>query len=265
MRIGVVLPADDAAADPMAWAVSADAAGVPVVAIPVPDRGAVAATLAGRVAAATVDCRMAVGVALGRVHPVELAEQLAVLDALSGGRVVAVASVDADAAAPPTALAEDVTLLRRSLRPGPVRHAGARWTVPAGLTGHDAPDRVEVTPKPVQLLLDVWAAASVDRRVAAGWRVTRIAGSRDELDPTALVAPGAATLTGDVDVDRATAVAWAEAGATDLLVRPDRRPVGAVLADLTRHVVPEVAMPHFPRVVAGSPLPAPWPGPPSPG
>ena len=75
---------------------------------------------------------------MGSDHPITLAEEVSTLDNSCGGRVVVLADVsglDADAAV------EDVMLLRWALSSTPVRHAGARWTVPAGLPEHLTDER----------------------------------------------------------------------------------------------------------------------------
>jgi hypothetical protein len=74
--------------------------------------------------------------------------------------------------------------------------------------------------------------------------------------PDLPVQPAATALTGDLDDDRATVITWADAGATHLLARAGPETVAAI----ARHLAPEVAMPGFPRIVAESPLPLPWPG-----
>lgn len=67
--------------------------------------------------------------------------------------------------------------------------------------------------------------------------------------------PAIATLGGELEADRATVSAWAEAGATHLLLRAGLQMVPAIARDLA----PEAAMPDFPRIVAESPLPLPCP------
>jgi len=74
--------------------------------------------------------------------------------------------------------------------------------------------------------------------------------------PDLPVQPAATALTGDLDDDRATVITWADAGTTHLLVRAGPETVAAI----ARHLAPVVAMPGFPRIVAESPLPLPWPG-----
>lgn len=248
MRIGLTLPAgrqDEAAR-------LAEAAGLFGVLIEGEWPG-LEMLAAGEVAATTRSVRIVVQVPLGSEHPVTLAEELAVLDNLAGGRLVVLADtagLDADEAA------EDLEVLRRSWTARPLRHRGVRWAVPAGIAGHTAPAAVMVTPPPAQVEVPVWltgpAAAALAERIGLPAVAERPADARPDL----AVQPAATTLTGDLDDDRATVITWADAGATHLLVRPGHLAV----ATIARHLAPEVAMAGFPRVVAESPLPLRWPG-----
>ncbi len=83
-----------------------------------------------------------------------------------------------------------------------------------------------------------------------------LAGTPGDIEAAAPIAPGRTALTGDLDTDRATVVAWAAAGATHLLCELAD---ADDLAALARWLVPEAGMVAFPRVVADAPLPAPWP------
>jgi alkanesulfonate monooxygenase SsuD/methylene tetrahydromethanopterin reductase-like flavin-dependent oxidoreductase (luciferase family) len=235
-----VAPDGLAAVGPLAAA--AEAHGLAAVLVDAP---AGVEALAGSVAAtATAAVRLAVVVHLDAEHPVTLAEELAVLDNVAGGRVIAVAdpgsSSDLDAA-------EAVGLLEQAWSGRPIRHQG-RWTVPAGLPGHQAPDAVIVTPPPAQLELPLWltrAVAGLDRPVL-------------ELAPPRGAArrsvPGRVALTGDLAADRAVVRAWADAGASVLFVETDD------LAAVSGRLAPEVAMVAFPSVIVTAPPPARWPG-----
>jgi len=254
MRLGALL-------DDPADVEEAAAAGLFALALDPPARPGPADTgciAAAEVAALTRDCRVVVPVLLGTEHPVTLAEEVAVLDHLSGGRVIVL--VDAgdldDAAA-----AEDVGLLRACLSGRPVRHAGARWTVPSGLMagsmGPDAPTSLAVTPAPAQVDLPVWTTRGVP-----GVDLSVLATTPEDVDATASVSPGTAVLTGDLQDDRELVLSWARAGATHLLVRVpprgSRPPVerGFFAGHVARHLQPEVAVPAFPRIMAESELPA---------
>lgn len=248
MRVGLALPPGDE----LPWAVAAERVGL----FGVLARSVLAAAA---VAAQTSTVRVVVRVPLGDEHPVTLAEELAVLDLIAGGRVVVLVDtedLDAEAAA------EDVGLLRRCWASRPVRHAGSRWRVPAGLAGHQAPESVMVTPKPAQVDLPVWLTGAVGPAVAASTGLPLLAERASDCQVEPLVQPALADMSGGASADRDLAVTWAAAGATHLLARlPVAGEPAATLAELARLVVPEVAMPGFPRIIAESPLPALWPYP----
>jgi alkanesulfonate monooxygenase SsuD/methylene tetrahydromethanopterin reductase-like flavin-dependent oxidoreductase (luciferase family) len=204
--------------------------------------------VAGQVAAVTEAIRLVVRVPLGSEHPVTLAEELAVLDNASAGRVVVLAdSAGLDAAA----AAEDLEVLRRSWAGRPLRHAGRRWRVPAGLDGHAALEAVSVTPKPAQVDLPVWLGGAAAAALATATGLAPVVTDPADARPQRLVQPAAARLAGDLEADRAAVLAWAGAGATHLLLRlPDGAALDAAVAVVSRHIAPEAAMPHFPRVLA---------------
>ena len=67
--------------------------------------------------------------------------------------------------------------------------------------------------------------------------------------------------SGRLTPDRETVTRWAEAGATHLLLEVRAQPdLETVLTLVSRHLAPEVLMPHFPRVMSESRVPLPWPG-----
>jgi alkanesulfonate monooxygenase SsuD/methylene tetrahydromethanopterin reductase-like flavin-dependent oxidoreductase (luciferase family) len=222
------------------------------------DRGG-AFPAAAAVAVATRHVRVVVPVHLGTDHPVTLAEDVAVLDNLSGGRVVALVDtgdLDAEAAA------EDLALLRASLRARPVRHQGPRWQVPAGIDGHEAPEAVEVTPKPVQVSVPLWLTGAAAPALASTGGVVLLASGTVAPDATADVQPALLEVGGteaSLDADRDAIVALAAAGATHTLLRAPDPNVAAPL--VARFLIPEVGMTGFPRVVAETMLPPEWPGP----
>ncbi len=216
---------------------------------------------AGEVAALTQDTRVLVRVVLGTENPVTLAEEVAVLDHLSAGRAVALVdpgALDDDAAA------EDLALLRACWSGRPVRHRGARWTVPSGVMGETAPSSLAVTPLPAQVDLPVWLTRAVP---GAGAGLPVLVDAPDRARADVQVQPGVCDLTGDLDHDRALVTAWADAGATHLLVRPPgaagRAASGVAVGAffglyVARYLQPEVSMPGFPRIMAEAELPAPW-------
>lgn len=251
MRLGITLRPGHEAAD----AAAAEQHGCFGVLVDAP---AGTECIAAAAAAGTTSLvRIVVRLHLGDVHPVTLAEEVAVLDNLARGRVVVLADLgDLDAAA----AAEDLALLAAGLSARPIRHRGARWQVPAGLAMHQAPEAIQVTPEPVQVLVPVWlmgAAAAVVAARPEHAHLPVVATDPDAASAAVPVQPGAADLPAGIDPGRALVSAWARAGATHLLLRTDDP--AAALPGIARHLAPEVAMPHFPRVVAEAMTPAPWP------
>ena len=223
--------------------------------------GAVRSPLVAAAAVAVVTdyVRIVVPIRLGTDHPVTLAEDIAVLDNLSGGRVVAL--VDTGDLGPEEA-AEDLGLLRASLGARPVKHRGARWQVPAGIEGHEAPDSIQVTPKPVQISVPLWLTGAVAPGLhVAGGPLPVLAGSTASVDPDIEVQPAVLAIGGTeatLDADRDAVIALSDAGATHLLLRAADPAAAAPL--VARFLIPEVAMTGFPRVVAEAMLPPAWPG-----
>ena len=218
-----------------------------------------AITAAVYASTATDFVRIVVSVRLGLEHPVTIAEELAVLDNVNNGRTVVLADTGelvADDAA------DEVAVIREALGNRPIRHEGPRWKVPAGLPANaGAPQAIAVTPKPAQLEVPLWITGAAAADVARQASLPRLA-----RDPAGVLAerpvqPAIARLSGALDDDRATVTSWAGAGATHLLLE---LPGGAAQDDamtmVSRHLAPEVAMPHFPRVMSDSRVPLPWPG-----
>jgi alkanesulfonate monooxygenase SsuD/methylene tetrahydromethanopterin reductase-like flavin-dependent oxidoreductase (luciferase family) len=214
-------------------------------------------SLAGAAAASTTRfVRLIVRVQLGVDHPITLAEDLAVLDNIAGGRVVALldtGELDSEAAR------EDVALILAGLGPRPVAHVGRRWRVPAGLEGHEAPDRIQVTPEPVQIEVPIWLDGPAAHEVAAVTGHPVMATDLAAVDAARTVQPARAEVSGELESDRALVNRWAEAGATHLLL--GAADLEAALPHIARYLRPEVAMPVFPRIVAEAMMPRPWPGP----
>jgi hypothetical protein len=252
VRIGLVL----AHGDEGRQAALADAHGLFGVLVDGGVAGAESVSAAEAVVASEA-LRVALRLRLGHEHPVTLAEEIAVLDNAANGRLVVLADtgdLDEDAAA------EDVALLRRCWASRPVRHRGARWHVPAGIAGHDAPGEVEVTPKPAQVDIPVWLRGPAAPAVARRQGLPVVAEAMDTCDADLLVQPAIGALTGDLEQDRASVLSWAVAGATHLFVRlPAGTDPGEALGPVSRFLAPEVAMPSFPRIIAESALPAAWP------
>lgn len=251
MRIALDLPSTRRTE----FAAAADEAGLFGVAL---RSGSGAETVrAAEVALATRDARIIVEVALGEENPVTLAEELAVLDNITGGRVVAL--VDTGALTETEAL-EDVGLLAAALTPRPLRHRGARWQVPAGVN-EGVPDALLVSPQPTQVALPLWlsgdAAADVSRELGHPLLATVAAGSLAGVG----VQPALAQLSGELEADRALVLEWFDAGATHLIVSPVLGSEPGDLRDyVARYLVPEASMVHFPRLLAEAAIPPLWPG-----
>ena len=218
---------------------------------------AATAMIAGAEAATTTRAtRLIVRTVLGVDHPVTLAEDIAVLDNISTGRVVVLADTgDLDVAA----AREDLTVLVAGLTPRPVQYVGERWSVPAGLDGHEAPERIEVTPKPVQVELPLWLTGPAASELAGATGRPLLAERPEDCDRSVTVQPGIAQLSGARDADRDLVTAWRDAGATHLLLGADD--LDTALPEIGRYLIPEVAMPDFPRIVAEAMTPRSWPGP----
>ena len=172
------------------------------------------AAIAAAVVVATATIRVIVGLHIGGEHPVTLAEEIAVLDNLSNGRIGVIAELgqlDEDDAT------EDVSLLRASWSGRAITHRGMRWQVPAGLPGHVAPTAVMVTPPPVQLEMPLWVAGENAPGVGRSLGLPVVASALADIDPTHPVAPGRVELSGDLDADRQLVIEWSSAGATHLL------------------------------------------------
>jgi hypothetical protein len=247
VRLGVTLP-PGGEADTAAVAESRGVAFVHVAAAPGTE-----AAIAAEVAVVTTTVRILVGLRVGDENPVTLAEEIAVVDNVSNGRLGVVAEAGALSVAD---AAEDIALLRASWSGRPVAHVGRRWKVPAGIPGHAAPPAVMVTPQPAQLEVPLWVSGTVATGVAAVLSLPPVASAPADIDASRPVAPGRTELTGDVDDDRTRVIEWSRAGATHLLCAL----TGAATIDgLARLLQPEVAMVAFPRVITETPVPAVWP------
>jgi hypothetical protein len=256
VRIGLVLPDGEEAAG----AALADAHGLFGVLVR-PDRPGTEMVRAAEVAAATRDTRILVWTVFGREHPITLAEETAVVDNISGGRLAVVAD---PGGLPADEAGEDLQILRRGWSGRPVRHHGPRWKVPGG-THDGVPDAVTVTPKPAQLDLPLWLAGDfadppgLPALLPGPDALPRLVTDPVAVDGGALVAPALTGISGVLEEDRDTVTRWAGAGASHLLLVP---PAGVDLAALvsmvSRYLIPEVATPHFPRILIDSPPPLPW-------
>jgi alkanesulfonate monooxygenase SsuD/methylene tetrahydromethanopterin reductase-like flavin-dependent oxidoreductase (luciferase family) len=208
---------------------------------------------------ATEFARVIVRLTLGLEHPVLIAEELAVLDNVNNGRTVVLADtgeLDEEAAE------DEVAVLREALASRPLQHDGPVWKVPAGLAANvTAPKSISVTPKPAQLEVPFWLTGRAAAAIAARDRsLPLLASSPADLDGSRLLQPARDAITGDVPRDRERLSTWANAGVTHLLIDLPEGPAGELMTTISRHLAPEVGMPHFPRVMSESKVPMKWPG-----
>lgn len=112
---------------------------------------------AGALAARVPDVLVAAEVTLDDRHPLELAEQAAVTDLVSGGRLVLVVRREQESEQD---YGELLDLLRLAFAARPFRFEGRRWRVPANLPEnvHNVEERVRVMPEPAQVRLELWGA-----------------------------------------------------------------------------------------------------------
>jgi alkanesulfonate monooxygenase SsuD/methylene tetrahydromethanopterin reductase-like flavin-dependent oxidoreductase (luciferase family) len=172
------------------------------------------------VAAAAVSSRVdevlvAAEVELGRRHPVEVAEEAAVVDLIAGGRLVLVTRPAPGAEA---AFAEHLDVVRHALAPRPFRFEGETVRVPADLPQNTlrTQSSVRVTPAPAQVRLEVWGAGPDARAAALERALGHLAGPEEE--PAELAAAWAVADTpAAVGAPRAARVAWP--GAVELVAR----------------------------------------------
>jgi hypothetical protein len=208
---------------------------------------------------ATEFVRVVTRVRLGLEHPVTIAEELSILDNVNNGRTIVLADtgeLNREAAA------DEIAVLREALSSRPIQHEGSVWKVPAGLPANaTAPRSISVTPKPAQLEVAFWLTGSAAREVGDASGLPVFAREPAVLSSPKLVEPGVTAISGNLKADRELVTAWAAAGVTHLFVE---LPAGADLAEImtlvSRHLAPEVLMPHFPRVMSESKVPLPWPG-----
>ena len=112
---------------------------------------------AAAIAARVGEVLVAAEVAIGARHPIEIAEEAAVTDLASGGRLVLVARPAGEEYG---SYAESLDVIRHAFAARPFRFEGTYWRVPANLPENvDQPEeRVRVTPAPAQPRLEVWGA-----------------------------------------------------------------------------------------------------------
>ncbi|HEU4760345.1 MAG TPA: LLM class flavin-dependent oxidoreductase [Dehalococcoidia bacterium] len=160
-------------------------------------KGASALVAAAAVAVSTSAIRIGVICPLGLSHPIYTAEDMAVLDHLSAGRLIA-------AVRPPSAgdggsaygisgqeagerFAEALEVCLRAWAPAPFRFQGKHFRIPANPSQNEhaaSMTHISVTPKPAQPALPVWVVAVDDEtvRTAARFGLPIIGAAGDSLE-----------------------------------------------------------------------------------
>jgi len=217
-----------------------------------------AITAAVYASTATRHVRVGVWVRLGLAHPVTIAEELAVLDNVNNGRTFVIADTgDLE----PEAAADELAVIREALASLPLSHDGPRWKAPAGIPANvTAPKAISVTPKPVQVEVGFWVAGKSAPAVASKSGLPAVGTTTEHQSDGRLVQPAIDALSGDLEADRSKVTAWVDAGASHLLVTLPEGRESELMTMVSRHLVPEVGMPHFPRVMSESRVPLKWPG-----
>jgi alkanesulfonate monooxygenase SsuD/methylene tetrahydromethanopterin reductase-like flavin-dependent oxidoreductase (luciferase family) len=115
---------------------------------------------AAALAAAVADILIAVEVPIGDRHPLEVAEEAAVVDLGSGGRLVLVVRPAPSAEG---VFEEALDLLRTALAARPFRWPGPRWPTPANLPENvnNPEQRTRMMPPPFQPRLTIWGGVGV--------------------------------------------------------------------------------------------------------
>jgi alkanesulfonate monooxygenase SsuD/methylene tetrahydromethanopterin reductase-like flavin-dependent oxidoreductase (luciferase family) len=281
MRIGIVIPVGGAAGldgeSVVAAALHAESAGLDLVWLegdPTPAVAPAAALAAAAfVAARTNVVRLAACAPIGP-HPVLIAEQAAVADNASNGRLLLVLN---DGQSDAELLEETAEVVLAATGPRPFSHRGRRWTIPAGLAGNASERRITVTPKPAQLELPVWlvgrSAVQVGQKLglshvacpadsatiaAEAWSATELAlGRRASRLRRPAIRQLGCTSTGDFDDDAVTAALAAEADCWGVDVVLMRLPVRLgraawrrAIRRLASFVRPRLQMDHVPDHLA---------------
>jgi alkanesulfonate monooxygenase SsuD/methylene tetrahydromethanopterin reductase-like flavin-dependent oxidoreductase (luciferase family) len=261
MRLLLEPPADADLDDLTAAARAAHAAGLDGVLLRrsrwSPDPLVGAAALAGRVA----EIRIATEIELGEEHPFDVAENAAVTDLITGGRLILVTRPAGSA----EDYAEALDLLRTALTPRPFHFQGRRWQVPANLPENEFGQErfVRLTPAPAQPVLPVWGAGAA-RAAVLGRGLGHLADAEEDpstlgeaharaaeqLGPAAIGAPRGRreTLEHGAEVLVGRLLAGREAFGQDWAVVAGGAQQAAVLGS---HVRPRVQLEHLhPSLIA---------------
>lgn len=125
------------------------------------------------IAVRTMAMRIGVMPVMGLVNPIYIAEDIAVLDNLSNGRVIASPIPASPLEARAYGLSEEeicsrfteaLAVLRHAWMPIPFRHQGTFWKIPGNLSGNpfaEGFDQVVVSPQPAQPFIQTWTPAKM--------------------------------------------------------------------------------------------------------
>jgi alkanesulfonate monooxygenase SsuD/methylene tetrahydromethanopterin reductase-like flavin-dependent oxidoreductase (luciferase family) len=211
--------------------------------------------VAAALAACVGEIRIAVLVEGGDRHPIELAEEAAVVDVASAGRLVLAVR---PAVGCEEAYGEVLDLLRLSFAARPFRFEGVHWTVPAGLPQnvHNVERLVRVTPAPAQARLELWGTGRAGRADALARGLGYLADVQE--DDAALATAWAATATNPsaLGSPRARREAWTDVSSLLARLRAGRAawdqdwaavsaPLDA-LVELTSVIRPRVQLDRLP-------------------
>ncbi len=177
MRLGLgpIALRDFAAADIKQMARTAESAGYDSIWVSESrGQGAGGGLAAAAFLAELVAIRVGVVVQAGLYHPLHLAEDIAVADVATRGRVeVAITQGDSPAArrygVPRSAarLAEEIAIVRTALSGAHFRHEGRYYRIPANLPANGTtPARLAVNPAPAQPSVPMWLDAGLPRSAA---------------------------------------------------------------------------------------------------
>lgn len=167
MRIGILLD-PESVQRAVADARRAESAGLDFCWIPRSFTGARSgAVVAAAIAQATTSVRLIVECSSDQ-HPVEVAEELIVIDLLSNGRVAAVIE-----GSDPE---EHLEVLEAALAGRPLEHRGPRWQLPR--QGARSKSR-QVTPMSPQLEMPIWLEGREQARLAFEHGITFVGGPGD--------------------------------------------------------------------------------------
>lgn len=193
-------------------------------------RSAAVAPLAAGIAARTTAIRVGLMPIVGLVNPIFVAEDIAVVDCLSGGRVVfapgraladEASSYRYDPSVMEKRFGESLEVIQKSWSPVPFQHDGEHFRMPGRLPANTeaaGADKLSVTPKPAQPTVPTWlplrtaADADLARRLGVPGLGTA-AHRRDELRALFEAAAGdvpapVTALVRDVHVAESDDEAW---------------------------------------------------------